>query len=227
MSIGTNQDSPKASPPRSKLAHIIGRINEIGPVWVASIASLIVAVTGIFGFLVGHASEKNGTAQPTATVIAQPTVTVTVTDPAPPTSPLSTGSQSGVPKDLPLGSYEINLTYGYSVPLSSTKPAQSQYDANGNSGDLVFYDMNPGDNSDFSNPAQSNDQIVALPAGSQITYQACTAGTTFTTSVTATAGAEFCVIETGMIAGLNVVALPSNSNSNYAVLDIKIWRKTS
>jgi hypothetical protein len=226
MSAGTSQDSPKASPPRGKLSRIAGRINEIGPVWIASIASLIVAVTGFSGFLVGHASEQNGAAQPAVTVTAQPTVTVTVTNPAPPTSPPSTGSQNGVPRNLLLSSYEIDLTYGYSVPVGSAKPTQSQYDDSGNSGNLLYANANPNDNADFSSPGL-NDQIVALPPGSQLTYQACTAGTTFTQSVAANAGAEFCLIETGIVAGVNVVSIPDNSNSSYAVLDIKIWRKNS
>jgi hypothetical protein len=227
MSVGTNQGSPKASPPRSKIARIIGRINEIGPGWVASIASLIIAVTGFSAFLVGHASGENGAAQPTVTVTAQPTVTVTVTDPAP-TSSLSTGSQNGTQKGLLLGSYEIKLAYDYSVPLSSTKPTQSQYDSTGNNGDLVYSNISAADSYDFSNPGQGyNDQIVALPPGSQPTYQACSTNTTFTTSVTATVGAAFCVIETGTgrVAGVSVASLPDNSN--YAILDIKIWRKNS
>jgi hypothetical protein len=202
-------------------------VGELGPAWITSITGLIAVLTAA-GFFVGHATaSSNAAAQPTVTVIktvqvgaaanpvssaSAPTSTAST-----PTSSSSATSASGVANGTQLGSYSIDLSAYYSVPLGATKPTQAQFIDSASGGDLFY---NGGDYV----PGQSSEQMVSLPDGTTPTYKSCSTGTTFVGLVADTAGASFCVIETsGKLAGIYV----TSDQSGYAVLQVTVWQYTS
>lgn len=201
-------------------------IGELGPAWITAITGLVATLTTA-GFIVGHATAGSSAAP-------QPTVTITKTiqvgagaavNPAPSATGKSsaaitnsTAGATGVANGTQLGSYSIDLSMSYSVPLGATKPTQAQFSNSSSGGDLYF---NGG--VEFLT-GLSSEELVSLPDGAAPTYQACSAATTFVDSVDDSTGTSFCVIETaGKLAGVYV----SSEQSSYAVLQVTIWKYTS
>ncbi len=182
------------------------------------IAALIGAVGAVAAAFVGGAFTGHSVG-----IGPNPTVTVTQTVAAKPASgksaPASSSSGSSTLTDgTPLGAYDINLTADYSVPLGGTKPTQSQFNTSG-TGDLGT--STPADMLVFG--PISPDKMVALPAGSTPTYQACTTATTFSNQASSTAGTAFCLLEAGKVAGVTV----TQNGSNYATLHVAVWQHAS
>jgi hypothetical protein len=127
-------------------------------------------------------------------------------------------SQTAKPDGAELGSYTIELPSGYSIPLGASKPTQSQFDSNGQNGDL--------DDSGSFYQELGSDRMVQLQNGSTLTYHACTSSTAFTDTIDAgTVGTAFCILESGKIAGVKVV---SQSTTTYDyILQVIVWRDTS
>lgn len=197
-------------------------IGELGPAWVTSIAGLIAALATA-GFFVGHATASaSATAQPTVTIIKTVAGEATAS-PTGSSAPVSnTGSSStatigaGAANGAVLGTYSIDVSFGYSVPLSATKPTQAEFTKTISGGDMYFDggEFYPGD----------NEQLVSLPSGTTPTYTACSTSTTFASFVSNTSGASFCVVETsGTLAGVYV----SSDQSGYAVVQVNVWRDVS
>jgi hypothetical protein len=115
-----------------------------------------------------------------------------------------------------LGSYGIDLTLGYAVPLAAAKPVQSQFNVNA-TGDIEALP----DGLAFGPIAP--DKIVSLPGGTTPTYQACTSSTNFVNQAGGAPGTAFCVIETGKMAGVTVIA----NESSYGVLHVIVWQDTN
>lgn len=201
-------------------------VGELGPAWITAITGLVATLTTA-GFIVGHATAGSSAAP-------QPTVTITKTiqvgagaavNPAPSAtgkssagSTNSTAGATGVANGTQLGSYSIDLSMSYSVPLGATKPTQAQFSSSSSGGDLYF---NGG--VEFRT-GLSSEELVSLPDGATPTYQACSTATTFVDSAGYSAGTSFCVIETaGKLAGVYV----SSEQSSYAVLQVTVWQYAS
>ena len=116
-----------------------------------------------------------------------------------------------------MGSYSFNLTASYAAPLGPTAPPQAEITAGGYCDvqyNGVIYSCN-------------YERIVSLPSGTTPTYSACTTGTIFVSSVNATQGNVFCIIETsGRMAGVTVAAAGSSPN-NYVNLKVIVWKYVS
>jgi hypothetical protein len=208
------------SPSQSRGA--LRTIGELGPAWISSLTGLVVALTAA-GFFVGHATANTGASpRPVVTVIKTVKVgesagsagSTSATDAGANTGPTSNAASE--PNGTELGSYSIDLSAYYSVPLGATKPSQSQFAYEVRSGDLYYTggDYYPG----------PNEQSVGLPSGTLPSYEACSTGTTFNDQVEDVAGASFCVIEAeGKLAGVHV----TSDESGYAVLQITVWQYVS
>jgi hypothetical protein len=182
----------------------LARLGELGPAWISALAALIVALTGA-GFFAGRVTGQPG---------PRPTVTVT--------APANAAAGSASPPGLAvagtqLGSYPIDLTGDYGVPLGPAQPAQSEYSADG-IGDLVKTNSRIGPGGD--------DQMALLPDGTTPTYQQCKSSTNFSGQIVPAAGSAFCLIETtGYIVGAEVTAVgPTVSNVN---LTITVWKNAT
>jgi len=187
------------------------RISELGPAWITAIATLIVALTSA-GFFAGRATA------PAETDAIQPTTTTTsrVTEtPIPPASASSTEIPQGTSNGTQLGSYSINLSAGYYVPLGPTEPTQPQFTTNSNTGDIH-------NNGPYIFPIGKN-KIVSLPGGTTPTYEACTTETLFVNRVDAKEGTAFCLVETGRMVGITVTSVNTVSPS-YAALQVTVWQ---
>lgn len=198
------------------------RIGELGPAWIAAITG----VCGLFffgggGYIAGHISNS-GANDPAP----QPTVTVTVTATADATSPASGSpqtsrtSQATASNGSVLGSYTVDLPGGYSIPLGPSKPTQSEFVSSGESGDLLNMSGEPN-----YYIALGNDHIVLLQNDTTPTYKACSSSTAFTYDVDDGPGVAFCVLESGMIAGVEAVS--QSSISGDYILDVTVWRNAS
>jgi hypothetical protein len=206
------------------------RISEVGPAWITAVTGLL-AVVGGGAFIAGHASGSGASSpapQPAATVTVAATATVTVTatatavssaanSPQTPRTSVATASNGST-----LGSYTVDLPLGYSIPLGSSKPTQSQFDSSGKNGDLE----------DFSYVGSAyyqelgSDKMVQLPEGATPTYQSCTSSTAFTDSISGgSLGVAFCILESEKVAGVEVVS-QSSTTSDY-ILHVTVWRNTS
>lgn len=181
-----------------------------------SVFCVMVVVTYFVNSLPGTAPQP--APQPTVTV----TTIETTTASASPASPASTGSQSGSQKGRLLGSYSFELDADYSVPLSSTKPTESQY-ANPNNGDLLFTWDDDNFEFEVTTNSSSYNHLVALPPGSQLSYTACTTPKTFANQVVAAIGVEFCMLEPGKVVGVRVAAL--HNYSWDAILNVTVWQR--
>jgi hypothetical protein len=192
-------------------------LGELGPVWIGSIATLIVAMTGA-GFFAGHAVATSTASTPSPKVI---TVTVTATAPAPstPSSSAADGAtpspaaQSTVGNGTLDASYSFKLVNGYSAPLGLTAPTQAQIAASGNY-DLYYNgSMEPG----------SSEKMVELQNGTTPTYSACTANTTFVSGLQPEVGMSACIVETsGYMAGVTVTA---TGTSPYSItVRVTLWK---
>lgn len=194
---GNGQDSRRG---------FLSRLGELGPAWITALAALLVALTSA-GFFAGRAAGQ-----------PRPSPTVTVTAPA----RIGQGEGSSSPPaaataGTQLGSYPVDLTGSYGVPLGPARPAPSQYSADG-IGDLVKIDSRIG-------PGGA-DQMVLLPDGTDPTYQQCKSATNFSGQIVPVTGSSFCIIETtGYIAGAEVTAVgPTVSNVNFT---ITVWKNSA
>ena len=194
------------------------RLAELGPAWIASIGTLIVALTGA-GFFAGRATIT--ASSPPPKVITK-TVTVTASAPAPSvSSPAGTPTASAaVSSDGELlGSYTITLPRDGSATLGPTAPTPQQILA-GNGNDIEW-------NYEFGGaPLQpeGGDQIVGLSSGTTPTYQACKASTLATNTESSNPGTAFCIIEnSGRMAGVTVKSVDMGVNPVNIVLSIQVW----
>jgi hypothetical protein len=194
------------------------RFAELGPAWIASIGTLIVALTGA-GFFAGRVTVT--ASSPPPKVI---TKTVTITASAPATA---ASSPSGTPTASPaassdgelLGSYTITLPRDGSATLGPTKPTAQQILAS-SGGDIIW------DYEDGGAPLStgSGDQMVGLANGTTPTYQACKNSTLATNSESSNPGTAFCIIETtGRMAGITVKSVDIGVNPVNIVLNVLVW----
>jgi hypothetical protein len=196
------------------------RFAELGPAWITSVATLLVAVTGA-GFFAGRITASSAP-------VIQPTEIVTKTVTANPVSAsqkavpsTSTGVASNVDNGTKLGKYSFQLPSGYSAPLGPTAPTQSEIGASGGS-----YDV------DWPSPLEplypgNDEQMVGLPNGSSPTYSSCTSNTTLETAAPTDEGTAFCIIETtGRVAGV-VVTLAVHSANSYVTLQVTVWKNVA
>jgi hypothetical protein len=206
------------------------RIGELGPAWITAIAALCAVFVG-GGYAVGQAQDSEARAS-----APQPTVTVTVTAPATAavraatatataTSPVASSPQSPHASHIAttngsmLGTYEVDLPSGYSIPLGASKPTQSQFDSSEQNGDLD-------DTWAPSYDELGSDKMVQLPNGTTPTYQGCINSTAFTNGISGgSLGVAFCILENGKIAGVEVVS-QSSTSSDY-ILQVTVWRNVS
>jgi len=214
--MGAGGDSGK----KSTLKGILSQIGQLGPAWITAITSVVAAlfIGSGSGYLIGRNTDGHSAAQPRMTTAATATVTPSSASTAKP-PPKSRRSGRNVPQ---LGSYRIELPSGYSVSLGITKPTQSQFDSNGETGDIAYstaYSIGP---CSYGFCPAGTDQMVGLPVGSVPTFQACTSHTDFENTATGAVGAVFCILESGVIAGVRATSLPGNGN--YAILRVTIWR---
>jgi hypothetical protein len=210
--MGAGEDSGKESTSKGMLA----QIGQLGPTWISAFTGVAALFIGS-GYLIGLNTDGHSIAHPRVTV----TKTVTMTPPSASTSkPTPSSQEAGI--DVPqLGSYEVELTDGYSVLLGVTKPTQSQFDPNELSGDLA-YSTYSNTQCNFGFCPLGTDQMVGLPVGSVPTFQACTSRTDFEDTANAAVGTAFCILESGVVAGVSVISLPDDGN--YAILRVTIWR---
>lgn len=157
-----------------------------------------------------------------------PAVVPTATLSTEPTAQASPKSQTENSNGVDLGSYSVLIAQGYSIPLGTSAPTQSQFDSTESRGDLD--DQYDGNNcittttNDCFVPL-NGDQMVQLQNGTTLTYQTCTSTSSagFTSVVAGSQGTEFCVLEGDKIAGVEVI---SQSNNGYD-LKVIVWRKAS
>jgi hypothetical protein len=198
-----------------------GRLAELGPAWIASIGTLIVALTGA-GFFAGRVTVQAAAAAPSPKIITK-TVTVTASASAPSPS-ASTANQTPSPSGVTstagngtqVATYSFQLVNGYNAPLGLSAPTQAQIAAGGNY-DLYFNgSVAPG----------SGEQMLSLPNGSTPSYSACTANTLFIQNLQPAQGASFCIVETsGHMAGVTITALGS---SPYSItVKVTLWKYVS
>jgi hypothetical protein len=182
----------------------LARFAELGPAWISALTAVLVALTSA-GFFAGRAAGQ-----------PRPSPTVTVTAPA----RIGGGQGSASPPaaaGTQVGSYPVDLTGSYGVPLGPAQPAQSQYSADG-IGDLVKIDSRIG-------PGGA-DQMVLLPDGTTPTYQQCASATNFSGQIVPVTGSSLCIIETtGYIAGAEVTAVGATVSS--VTLTITVWKKAA
>lgn len=204
------------------------RISEVGPAWITAISGLLAVLVGGGAYIAGHASGSGASGpapQPTTTVtVATATVTVTATataaSPAPNPTRTPRASQTIASNGSKLGTYTVDLPEGYSIPLAASQPTQSQFDSSKRNGDLGYDDVNG-----YYYPL-GNDRMVQLANGTMPTYQACTSSTAFTNGIGGgNLGTEFCILESGKIAGVEVVS-QSSTTSDY-FLKVTVWRNAS
>lgn len=212
------EDSNPASP-----KSVLSTLGDLGPKWITSIAGFIVALTGA-GFFVGHATATQvATPQPTITIIktvlAQATTTATSSSSASPGATGTTGATAApgvanAANGTQLGAYTIDLSWGYSVPLTTAKPGQAQFTT------TDVGDVNLGN---YAISPLNGDKVVTLPGGTKPSYQACSNASTFVNGLGVTAGASGCVVEaSGKLAGVYV----DSQQSTGLVLDVTVWQYT-
>jgi hypothetical protein len=113
--------------------------------------------------------------------------------------------------------YSFELPNEYWAPLGLTKPTRTQL-TNQSQLDIQF-------NGEFY--FGPNDQILALPNSSVLTYQACANNNQILNNgagLGAFTGTAFCVVERGTIAGVEVSSV--NYSPAYVVLNVTIWQNT-
>lgn len=121
------------------------------------------------------------------------------------------------PNGAELGSYDINLPIGYSVPLGPMRPTQSQF-VNGGGGDI-------GTNSIGGIYPGNGNKMLNLPDGTTPTYQQCADDTLFENQVNAKPGVTFCLVEVGKIVGVTVTSV-SSMQPYYATLHVTVWQNS-
>ena len=161
----------------------------------------------------GSASPALTATQPvTATPTAQPSSTQLPNPPAtgvPSADASATAGNGGL-----LGSYTIDITPSYTVPIGPTKPTQAQFDTVAQ-GDLQFNDVT------YHLYPISPDTMVSLAAGTTPTYQSCSAATVFVDNIAPSApGISLCVVEPDRLAGITITAV----TSSYVTLQISVWQ---
>ena len=213
---GGNMSEDDQSSRRSSKRAGVERFAELGPAWIAALASLIVALTSA-GFFAGRVSA---TPQIQPTKIITRTVAVTAT-PAVSSATPTTGITSRPGNYTPLGEYNFQLSDGDGAPLGPTRPTQSQITGSCASG--ISYDSG-------TSPAEflpcSDEKFVTLPNGSTPSYSACIGLTAFVPHVVAKKGNAFCVIQnTGRVAGVTVTSV--NDTPPYVTLKVSLWKGNS
>lgn len=205
------------NPKRGNIVATLGTIKDL-LTNVVGIVTVLVSAAALFGggAAVGHSTASSAPAT-TVFVTAPPTATPT---PTPTTAPTSEEPTTAPPTTAPavggtkLGSYTVNLGYGHSIPLGKDKPAQGDFSTTGlgdlgtgvPGGILVFIPIN-------------GDKMVSLDSGATPTYDSCAADTIFATQADSKPGTAFCLIESGMLAGVKVVA----AHPAYVVLSVTVW----
>lgn len=173
-----------------------------------------------------------------ATSQLQPTVTPVSAEPSstpsaspaqkiPSPSQASPKLQAAKPNGAVLGSYTVELPSGYSIPLGTSKPMQSQFDSSEQGGDLDDKADYGTGNCLFAPDCYiplGTDKMIYLPEGASPTYAACTGNTGFETTIPGADGLAFCVLENGKVAGIKVV---SESSAPYYILKVTVWRNAS
>lgn len=184
---------------------------KVGPLWITAIVGLLTAV-GFF--TIGHVTAST-TASPTVTVTASPLPAVTVTETVAASAPTdsATSASGGAPM---LGSYSIELTSGYTVPLGPSKPTQSQFNTNGNG------DLGEGYAAVVLGPVAPN-KIVTLQTGHAPTFQTCSAASSFTTAVYPVDGTSFCLIEPERLVGVLVTSIVQSD----VTIQVTVWRNAT
>jgi hypothetical protein len=210
------------NPKRGNIVATLGTIKDL-LTNVVGIVTVLVSAAALFGggAAVGHSAATSDPAPAktvfvTVTPTATPTPAPTTEDPGQATTaPPTTAPVIGGTK---LGSYTVNLNAGHSIPLGKDKPAQGDFSTNGlgdlgtgvPGGVLVFVPIN-------------GDKMVSLDSGATPSYDSCAADTIFATQADSKPGTAFCLIETGMLAGVKVVAL----HPAYVVLSVTVWSYSS
>lgn len=207
------------NPKRGNIVATLGTIKDL-LTNVVGIVTVLVSAAALFGggAAVGHSTASSDpgpvktvfrTVPPTATPTPAPTTGEPTT--APPTTAPAVGGTK-------LGSYTVNLGYGHSVPLGKDKPAQGDFSTTGlgdlgtgvPGGILVFIAIN-------------GDKMVSLDSGATPSYDSCAADTIFASQADSKPGTAFCLIESGMLAGVKVVA----AHPAYVVLSVTVWSYSS
>ncbi|MEE4544261.1 hypothetical protein V2S66_20055 [Streptomyces sp. V4-01] len=229
MSSGsTQQPAPPDHPPgegpgateNRKRGNVVATLGTIKDLLtnVVGIVTVIVSAAALFGggAAVGHSTASSDpgpattvyrtvppTATPTPTAIVEPTTT----PPVQPTTPAAVGGTE-------LNSYTVQIGFGHSIPLGATKPRQSDFSTTG-LGDLGT--AAPADHLVFV--PINGDRMVSLDDGATPSYAGCAADTVFATQADSKPGTAFCLIESGMMAGVKI----TSAHPAYVVLSVTVW----
>jgi hypothetical protein len=225
----TQQPAPPEYPPghepgatenrkRGNVVAALGTIKEL-LTNVVGIVTVIISAAALFGggAAVGHSAASSDPG-PAKTVYRTPTATptpTTVVDPITTTPDVpTTPATPAVAAGTKLGSYTVLFSPGYTIPLAATKPAQADFSTSG-LGDLAT--SGPGGHLIFL--PINGDRMLGLDDGATPAYDACAADTVFTTQADSKPGTAFCLIETGMLAGVKVVSV----HPAYVELSVTVW----
>jgi hypothetical protein len=192
-----------------------GRLAELGPAWITALAALIVALTGA-GFFAGRVSAPSSPAVKSTNATTPTSAAV-----SPISSVAPTTSGGSVDTGEKLADYSFVLPNGYSAPLGTSTPTQSQI-VQGSVGTFDVFE-----NADMvSTESGGGEKLVTLPVNSTPTYSSCASNTDFVSSFNPIQGDAFCVIEpAGRIAG---IAISSVTSSPFSMtLNVTIWRNAS
>lgn len=186
---------------------------------VVGIVTVIVSVLAIFGggAAVGHSTASSDpaparTVTVTVTPSTTPSPTLTTGDPSPSEPPTTTPPAAAGRTEL--GSYTVDLGFGHSIPLGAHKPRQADFSTSG-LGDLGT--ANPADHLVFV--PINNNKMLSLDDGATPDYDSCAADTVFATQADSKPGTAFCLIESGMMAGVKI----TSAHPAYVVLSVTVW----
>lgn len=155
-----------------------------------------------------------------ASPATSPTATSPSSESSSSESPETASSTPGVPNGTKVAEYSFQMVAGQSVPLRTSAPTQKDF-GTGDSGD-VFLDPN------FSafTPVGVGKTQYTLPAGTTLTYQACTSTTTPSTRIGAVTGVSFCVAENNLMVGISVTSVSHFANGPVGV-SVTVWENAS
>lgn len=193
---------------------------------LVEVATLVSALTGVVGLLLGFFGLPAVVNSPTARVnapVAQPAVTVTVTAPPPAGgTPAESGGQGSTPPPAdakPISKVGIRMPTGYHVVLSDD-PIELR---EGYGGDLGY---DSGMNLGFES---SGGEFVALDRSQQGSLETCKADTRFADSINKSRlikGAQVCVYTDSFI-GLAIIreAPQERDGKEFVTFDLTVWPK--
>jgi hypothetical protein len=196
----------------------------------------VIVILAAAGFLAGRLTA------PTSRKTAQPAATVTVTAPpahTPTSAPLSATPSASAPEPTSsaspgatstpgttgatasngkqLGSYDIKLPPGFSVPLAAAAPTQSQFVNGTNVGTDLYY-------SSYLYP-ENSDKMLTLPSGVTPTYKSCTADTVFVGLMNIVPGATLCLVEATAMVGITIRSV--SQAQTFVLLHVTVWKNIS